>query len=316
MSTIEPLNQPWRIVTLAVNVVLAWLIYVVATGSYLPTGSGASVWLLAATSYWLLTLVAAPFFVPPRDALITSIAVLLLLAPLDFSGVVQWRTTLAALNGVAVAFAVGVTAVALVAIFQQPNRAKPLGRISYRLSSVLGQGEVLFTPAVMISALGFYQGSPSWMATILAAWTFAVIVKPVELLLRIAIYLRGYGPRSIRERAGTILRVDDPGVVRVTLAKDASSWRRETVHLTRLPDGTMTYVLPLFSQVQNEEVVGTGLCCSIGEDISADAEVGGVCVVPGDGLAARLGSALSGETTIHEVAGIVVEGSSIANIRF
>jgi hypothetical protein len=67
MSTIEPLNQPWRIVTLAVNVVLAWLIYVAATGSYLPTGSGASVWLLAATSYWLLTLVAAPFFVPPAD---------------------------------------------------------------------------------------------------------------------------------------------------------------------------------------------------------------------------------------------------------
>lgn len=175
-TSIQPLPQTSRIVALGLNVAIAWVIFFLATGFVIPTGSGASVWFLAATAYWLLALVAAPFFLPPRDALSTAIAVVLLLAPLDFASAATLRDTLELVNAVALAYAGFVGIAALVAAFQIDT---PLGRVAYRLSSVLGRGEVLFTPAVIVSAIGFYQADVGWMAAILAFWVFAVMVRPV-----------------------------------------------------------------------------------------------------------------------------------------
>src|SRR4051812_1694898 len=97
-AQIEPLPQSWRIGALTLNVLIAWLIFYLGSGTSIPTGSGASVWFLAATAYWLLALVTAPFFIPPRDSLSSALAVILLLAPLDFSSVSQFRSAILVVN--------------------------------------------------------------------------------------------------------------------------------------------------------------------------------------------------------------------------
>jgi len=311
---IEPLNQTWRVVALVVNVLVGWLIFWLATGDIIPTGSGASVWLLAATAYWLLTLVAAPFFLPPRDSLSTAIAVVLLLAPIDFSPVGDFHGALVFFNGLTIVFAALIAATALLAIFQQKN---VVGEVSYRISSVLGKGEVLFTPAIIISALGFYQGNLGWMFVIVAFWVYVVAVRPVELAIRIGRYIRGLKTRpQALAAAGSILRFDDPNIVRVALSKGTSSWEPSTVHFAHLPNGKATYILPLFSQIQNDEMVGTGMCCPTGEAVMPAADVGSVYAVVEDGLSERLGNGLSGEDGSNKIVGIVVEGSSIASIKF
>ena len=73
-------------------------------------------------------------------------------------------------NGITIVFAMLVAAAALVAVFQQKNI---VGTISYRSSSAFGKGEVLFTPVVIISLLGFYQGNLGWMFAIAAFWIYA-----------------------------------------------------------------------------------------------------------------------------------------------
>lgn len=313
-SAIEPLPQPWRIGALGINVGIAWAIFIAATGTIIPTGSGASVWFLAATAYWLLSLVAAPFFVPPRDALSSAIAVVLLLAPIDFAAVSQIQYPLVLVTRIAVAFAVGVGGLSLIAAYQRGSR---LGDISYRISGLVGKGEVLFTPAVIISALGFYQKSIGWASMILGLWVFVLAVRPTEMALRIYRYLKQQQKQApMRECVGTVIRVDDPNIVRVALVADTSSWNSETIHVVCLPTGRAAYVVPLFVQMQNAEMVGTGLCCAMDIEHEATGDMGAVFAIDDDGLASRIRDTLTGEGPASQVIGIVAEGSSIASIRF
>lgn len=315
IQAIPSLPQAWRIVALGVDVVVAWLVFFLATGTTIPTGSGASVWFLAAVAYWLLTLVAAPFFVPPRDALSTAIATVLLLAPLDLSRVAEFHQPLIWLTSTTIVFAILVGIIALVAAFQQNTL---LGRIAYRISSLIGKGEVLFTPVVVVSALGFYQTQRGWAAAILGLWTLGLAIRPVDVALRIGRYLAGLKTdKEVRERTGTLLRVDDPDVVRVSLVDGCAHWTSKTVHVAQLPNGKSTYILPLFAQMQNEEMMGTGLCCSmVVPDSLVSTDVGAVYAVADAGLAVQLRNALCGDDSVSDIVGIVSEGSAIANIKF
>lgn len=316
--TIEPLGQIGRIVALLANFLIAWLVFFFATGTVIPAGSGASVWLLAATAYWLLRLVAAPFFSPPKESVGIAFASVLLLAPIDFSRVESFQTELIRLNYGTIAFALLVGFAGLIAMFRQVRQMGKFGDIMYEVSRLLGRGDVPFTLAVIISSLGFYQGHPGWISIILGIWTIEIAAHPVELTLRIFSYLRkARNTPKVHDIAGSLLRVDDPNIVRVVLADGNSSWRNKVVHFTYLPDGKSTYVLPLFVQIQNQEIVGTGLCCSIGEDVvELNTGIGNVCALDQDGLSSRLITKLSDEESVDQIVGIVVEGSSVGDIRF
>ncbi|MFA5131765.1 MAG: DUF87 domain-containing protein [Candidatus Paceibacterota bacterium] len=315
IKSIEPLSQTWRITVLAINVLIAWVIYYFATGSFFPTGSGASVWLLAAMAYWLLHLVSAPFFLPPRDSLTTAISLVLLLAPLDFTNVSDFSFGLQTANTITIVIAIFVATCALVSAFQQNTQ---LGKVTYRLSGVFGKGEILFTPAVLISALGFYQSEPEWMVTILGFWTFMVVARPVEHIIQVILYLNGTKTtKSVLELTGSVLRIDAPNLVRITLEENIDNWTSEYVHIAHLSGGKITYVLPLFSQIQNEQVIGTGLCCEITDGKKYEStKTGEVYSINEEGLAETLGVILSGEERNSKVVGITVEGSSISNIKF
>lgn len=315
VNIVEPLTQIGRVVALAINVGIAWVLYFAATGIFFPTGSGASVWLLATMAYWLLRLVSAPFFLPPRDSLTTAISLILLLAPLDFTGVINFKMGLLTFNTATIILAVLVAVSALVSVFYQNTR---LGKITYRLSSVFGRGEILFTPAIIISAIGFYQNAPGWTATIVGFWTFMVVARPVENIIQIGIFLWGQQkPEITLGPIGSILRVDAPNIIRIIIEDNVNNWTSKNVHIAHLQGGKITYVLPLFTQVQNEQVIGTGLCCEINNEKTYESTTaGGVYPINEDGIAELLGAALSGENGNNKVVGIVVEGSSISNIKF
>ena len=311
---IGPLNQVWRIVTLVTNVLVAWTIFYYSTGTYIPTGSGASVWFLASTAHWLLTLLAAPFFLPPRDSLSTSIAVVLLLAPIDLSGVSDFRGPLVALNALAIALAVAAGLTALIAIFNQTGH---IGKVAYRLSGALGRGELLFTPAVIISAIGFYQGATGSMVTILVFWTLMTTMRPIEYVITLIQYVRSLSSRSAQaDLSGRIVRIDDPNIVRVALASGVSNWESTAVHAAYLPNGKMNYILPLFTQLHNEDMLGIGLCYPAQQDSSGMARDGSVYAVSETQLIAEITQGLSGEVGVNTIVGIVIERSSISTLRF
>lgn len=314
-SVPPPLHLPQsrRILVFGLYVATAWVCFYSATGSAIPAGSGASVWFLALTAHWLLALLAAPFFLPPRDSLGIALGTILLIAPIDLTSA-AFSDQLILTARLTIAVAVFVAALATVASFRIGTVT---GGVCYRLSALLGKSEVLLTPAVIISALGFYPGRPGWTAGILALWVVAITVRPIERAFQIAAYVqRSATSVSSAPRVGTLLRVDDPDIVRVALTGEAKTWTPTTVHVARLPNGESRYVLPLFMQIQNEELIGTGLCCPMTEQPDEALEVGSVQALGTAGLGNQLLTSMSGDGKVDRVVGIVVEGSSIGSLRF
>ncbi len=317
VQKVAQLTQSGRIVVFFLNVLIVWAVFWFATGTPVPKGSGASIWVLSMVTYWLLRLVTAPFWSPPKESIGISVGTLLLLYPFDFSQIETGQTFFIRLNEWSMIFTIFVGILGIIAVSTHENSSSKLGRISYELAKPLGRGDVLFTLPIIISVLGFYSHSLGWGAVILGLWTVEVAVHPVELFTRLGIYLfREKSNPTPQAIAGTLIRVDAPNIVRVSLRQD-SNWVSSSIHIVHLPNGQKKYIVPLFAQVQNREIVGTGLCCSVdSKPISVEIGSGNVCAIEQDGLHAELSSTLSGESGIDQIIGIVVEGSTIGNIKF
>lgn len=309
----SPLTQGQRTVVFLINVLAAWLLFFAATGEAVPAGSGSSVWFLALTAHWLLTLLDAPFFLPPRDAFSMAIGTVLLVAPVDFS-TAEFQEPLIATARITLSVAALVAVLSAYAVLRISTAS---GGIAYRLSGILGRSEILLSPAVAMSAIGFYPQQPGWTASILALWVVAVVVRPLERLVQLASVLsRARTAGSQSASVGSLLRVDDPDLVRVSLKSPSTKWKPEIAHVLRLPTGETRVVLPLFMQVQNDELVGTGLCCRLISGAYNDLLIGEVHAVDDHALSGRLLAELSGDSSVGSVAGVVVEGSSIGELRF
>ena len=73
------LSQPERFVVFALNVSTFYFLYVWATGHWELVNEPKSLWFDAAVASWALSLLSAPFFRPPKDAIGAGIAALLVL---------------------------------------------------------------------------------------------------------------------------------------------------------------------------------------------------------------------------------------------
>ncbi len=316
-KSISPLGQKSRILAFAINSIVAWLIYFLATGQLSPIGTDAGIWVLAVIAYWLLVLVTVPFFNPPKDSLATAISVLLLLTPINLAVVQNFSSILVGLRTTTLALAVAVALFALLAILLHPQKTF-WQKMFYELSEKLGRGEVLFTPIVIISALGFYQGQIEWALLILGFWVLMVAVRPVELFLRIVIYFHklATGKVILTEAVGSIQRIDDPNVIRVRLFDLNKDWKSGRLYVAHLSNDKKFLVLPLFTQVQDEDTSGTGLLCN---EYTAPFHTtpGNVYTLDAsDDLVNEQLMFVGSEQAGGVVTGIIHEGSSIANIKF
>src|SRR3989344_7363329 len=281
------LPQKPRILVFIANVLLAWLVFFVANGGWSPFSTGAGIWVLAAMAYWLLVLITTPFFTPPKDSLATAISVVVILA--------------------------------LIAIFKQSASEDDLvGKISYQLSNRLGRGEILFTPVILISALGFNQESIYWALLISGFWVLMVVVKPVEIIAKLVIYFQELksGQQKVLRTVGHIFRIDDPNIIRIILTNNAVTWEKHKVHIIHLPNNEYAHVLPLFIQLQGEKIIGTGFFSVVSEAPPFKTNPGYIYEYEGNGLAVALIEKLSGVSGDSEIIGLIVEHSVIGNIKF
>jgi DNA helicase HerA-like ATPase len=304
-----------RLSSLAVNAVAAYVVFFVATDQLLPTGGLESVWLVCAVSYWFLSLLSAPWFIPPRDAIISAVGAILVLTTMDLTSVATFAHELNNVRWSAVVFsgAIIVLAVSAVALHEKDNRS-PLGHFSYQVSNIFGRGEILFSAPAIISIVSYYQISFEKMSWLILFWILLSVGKPIERLFAAIRQFRAERSALSHNLAvGQITRVDHPDIVRVRLSS-ASSWRANKLFTASLPDGTERYVLSLFAQTQGEEVVGTGLCvATLNEPLGLP--VGAVSESHDEEKTLEFLENLSGAQGAKLV-GFVVENSTIGVVSF
>jgi hypothetical protein len=303
--------------SLLINIAIFYTVFVFATHRGIPTGGLESVWLFSALALWFLSLLSAPWFIPPRDAIPNGIGALSILITIELDAVKNFRTELEWIRWVAVAYCILLIGTALIALLvHDRNPHTPIGRLAYRLTSIFGKGELFYSPPAVISILGAYQDNFVTAAWLLLLWILFIVARPIELLT--AAKRQFYLDRTAKLDSlvvGTIERIDDPNIVRVKLAKKAS-WKPGSLHVAALSDGDQQFVLSLFSQVQGTEVMGTGLCVSgVAQEDCLDVVAGHVYAASNQEKAALFIENLSGSKGASLV-GFTVENSTIGTLHF
>jgi hypothetical protein len=327
MSAIEPkssdyLSQKSRLAALALYILLLVLVCKLVTGEWFPMDSGKRLWLLSGIALWFFVLISAPWFRPPRDSLANAATSGLLLAFLDFQGIGLFKEELNIFRWASVGLVsiVAITAVAAM-MLQEANPVLKrhyahFSRLSYRTSDALGKGEIIFTPPALISIIGYYQFAPIQQLWLLFIWTLLITVRPVELAFRLIAQFLNAGKNTLEaEIIGTISRVDNPNIVRVTLEPGAK-WEPGEVAIACLPNSDQVFVLPLFNHVQESQLVGTGLYHSSPDTPIPDALPGYVYRTTSSVGGSAIVNSLSGLEGGAELIGFVVEDSNIAAIKF
>lgn len=140
----------------------------------------------------------------------------------------------------------------------------------------------------------------SYSILLLLFWAIHLAMWPLKIPhLLDALTLKG----SRLQIRGSIVRVEVPNIIRVRLER-GTSWSGEM--FSALADGTTRKVLPLYTQLEGENVIGTGL-------ISEECVLSGVKATTG--LVYDMPAAVSTTSTSHPI-GLICEGSRIAAIRF
>jgi hypothetical protein len=314
------LTLPQRLVCLGVYAAALYVVAALVLDTWKPAGGGEWVWWMSAVSLYLFNTLSAPFFVKPRDALANAVACALMLFTLDLSAVPSLGNELNVFRwtGFYLAVAVGFLSIVAVALHGRPAsdssfKAKAT-RLSYSLAVPLGNEAVMYTLPALVSIVGFYQSDPAHVLWLAGLWVLIVTIKPVQLLIQIWSVLRpGKGEAAVQELVGQVMRVDDPNIIRVALTS-RSSWRHSRLHKARLAGERYVAVIPLFVQIQDEQLIGTGLCCD--GIVASGISEGQVWTGGGDDSVAETLKSLAGTESPISLAGFIVESSTIAEISF
>jgi len=320
----KSLKQNHRVIVLVVNIILLAVFYRFMFNSWFPTSGAQDLWMFSIVGYWIFSLVVAPYFVPPRDALGYTLTVAIILATADLSSITILHDELVFVKWASVAFSLTTMIFSLIAIaFKDADEKESsfkyqIAIICYNLSTNFGKSEIVFTPPILISIVGFFYQDPIQLMLLTTLWVLVAFIKPVELIIKIFLIIKSVSIfTQENKRAGTINRVDDPNIVRISLLPD-HCWEKDNLHIARLHGGDQVYVLPLFSHLQEDERIGTGLISRTVDTrlVGIDEDSCGVYEAFDNRIHAQLIEHLSGCEDGVEIIGFVVEGSSISTIRF
>jgi len=247
-----------RLIILMFYLLTLFFISVFVTDSWFPKEGGKSLWFYSTIGLLFFTRLTSPFFTKPRDSLASSVTVALLLATVDLTPVIYFNLELNYFRWASVVLAAIVALSALIAIYlfqtdAKTNTYKPtISRIAFKISDRFGIGQVLFTPPVLLSIIGFYQDNVIQQLWLLFIWSILLFVEPIDLVFLlikdIFILKKEDNPDTV---IGKIQRIDDPQIIRVKL--DSSGiWKSKHAHIACLADSSQVEVLPLFFQTQGD----------------------------------------------------------------
>ncbi|GAB6137696.1 ATP-binding protein [Halanaerobaculum tunisiense] len=310
------LNIKERLYVLILYIVFLYFLSGFFIGGWLPGGGGKDLWLISSTGYLAFRLFSAPFFSKPSDSLATSLSVILLLWSLDLSSVNSFSLQINIFRW----FSIGVNLIILISssiaiiMKKRHNERSSLNKTCYLLSTNLGKGELIFTSPVLISILGFHQNKLIDILILGFIWILLVVIKPVELFFKIKNKVREIKSDST-EIVGKIQRIDSPNIIRASI-DSIDNWNVEDVNIAMLTDAKNVYVIPLFTQIIDQDIIGTGLCLEMETEL--DNKLNKFCVYNSNREFNR-SKLIRDNMNIEieaELIGFIVENSNISHIKF
>jgi hypothetical protein len=305
--------EPWsRVAILLFFLALALFLSRYLTGSFLPFDPNQS--LIFQGSLLLIVLGSAVLehkFTKPADSAVNAFMGIITLIP-----VYRATPSLAWWSVLSYCAAVFVLAIVCVAVSSGPHMSdsqQSVARLTYRPAVILGSARILYSVLFLFGLFSFYELRSNGAVLLLLFWGLFVVVWPLGL----PELLSGMTRSKMRTiPIGKLLRTDAPNIVRVSLNPSAD-WSPSRGKIYQQADGKQTLVIPLFSQVQDEGLLGTGLCVESPTEHIKGLSGGQVYEIEDKFRLSEseISEKLSGDANSRLI-GFVVEDSSIGTIRF
>jgi hypothetical protein len=260
--------KPWmRLAILLMGVVGLSILSYALTGTVIPTDSRhANIFQSGLLLVILGSLFLEDKFTRPADVVVNGLTGIISLLTVAGAGPGPWWTIV--FFYCLVVFLMAAVCIVLGVPGEIHSPRGQVNRVLYDLSTAFGSSRVLFSVVFLYAVLSFYGFQSSQAALLLLFWGFYVALWPLRLPHVVqALLTRG---RHTPSRCGSILRMESPDIVRVELSPGAD-WTDQSSKVACTGDGRSRVVLPLFTQAQDDRLVGTGLCLS-----DLDAPVGRV----------------------------------------
>lgn len=263
-------------------------------------------WFLSLVAYLMFYYLSSYFFSKPGDALATSVSAFFMLWTLSVNN------TSVLLKYFGIAIYVLTSLGAIVGYFSLKATANSkVNRGAYLLCSSLGQADIIFSFPFLFSAMHIATIDFSLSVYLVLFWLVVIVVKPIELIMKYYPLIKQSSDATI----GKIMRIDSPNLIRVELT-NANEWDETSgVVSACMTDGQQNLIIPLFRQIQDERLVGTGLCvnCPVETQQATTPLPGYVYSYSGDKCRDDI---INGITSNNgALVGFVVENSSIPFIK-
>jgi len=186
---------------------------------------------------------------------------------------------------------------------------KRVADITYRPAVELGKSRLLFSIVFLYGVISFYETQSIQMGVLVLFWGIFMAIWPLGLPELLASFSRN---KDSAFAIGTVVRTDAPNIIHAALASDAK-WDRKSVKLLQQGDGKQRYVVPLFSQAKDNQILGTGLCVTDVEAIVPNLAPG--CLYEPPDMQKSVEELLTGGKDSCLV-GFVEKESKIGQLRF
>lgn len=305
-----------RTLVLAANLTVFYGIFCITNKDYYPTGGIESVWLLSAISMWFVTLLSSPWFLPPRDSLTNSIAVATILFTMEISKpLTPIGINLEIARWISILYALFISVCASLALISHDsNRNSLIGKLLFKFVGIFGNAKLIYTLPALISIIDIHQTNAQSLSLLVSIWTLYMISEPIASGFEVyRIYDLEKNHNKNESFIGSIHRIDHPNIIRVLL-NNVGSWSNKKTYKAIMPTGEAKFVVPLFKQIQDEGVLGTGLC--VGNEKNIASEKKGYVYLNNDEISTtEIIGKISGKENC-QIAGITYEGSTIDTLRF
>lgn len=289
-----------RIILLVVGAATIVILSRHITGAFIPSDSTESLVFQGGLLLVVFgSLVFEDKFTKPSDGIVNALLVLISLIP-SFAKEATPFFILICIYAITV-FVAGLVNYVLASRDTNGKWANRIKDRSRKLASGLGQSNFMFSAVFFYGVLSLPALTLNHGMILICFWGVVIVLWPLKIPHVIdAIFSSAVSPQV----EGTVMRVEVPNILRVKLANRAT-WSGDL--LAALGDGTCRRVLPLYTQLQGEEVIGTGLISEVVENPGIRTYSGAVYNVASE--------TQNSEETAEPV-GIVCEGSRIATIQF
>lgn len=289
-----------RIVVLILMVVVLVALSLAVTGELFPSDRAYALVFQSGLLVAIFgSLVLEDKFTKPADALVNATFVLVALLPY-FSG--PWDLPLVTL----VVYSLVVLSCGFINLLLLGDingtgiRKFALIRTS-EIATTFGKSKLLHSFLFLYAVHVVHTTESSYSVLLLLFWAVHLAMWPLKLPHILDAFLK---ISKSTEAVGRIVRVEVPNIVKVKLER-STTWTGKLIAI--LGDGTARRIVPLYTQLQGEEVIGTALIAEIATDARIPSSPGTVIT---------LSSHESLNESSSETIGIVCEGSRISAIRF